>query len=185
MAMSMVDFGLQLGAGLGKDAERMGAALGETLEPKATGCIKCESAHSCWEVTRPALPSVMAYARARGGEDDQERSGATGQRERNGLGRTRARGLSRTMSYAHNTRTVGCEMDARAKIARWRLDLRSNGRKGGPIGPLIRTARSEIDGDTQQPHDPDPRAGAWWALFTRERPNRHGPSDGEPTADEV
>ena len=65
MVMSMVDFGLQLGAGLGKDAERMGAALGETLEPKATGRIKCKPAHSCWEVTRPDLPSAMAYARAR------------------------------------------------------------------------------------------------------------------------
>ena len=39
--MSMVNFGLQLGARLGKDAERMGAAQGRTLEPKATGRIKC------------------------------------------------------------------------------------------------------------------------------------------------
>ena len=180
-----MDFGLQLGAGLGKHAERMGAALGETLEPKATGCIKCESAHSCWEVTRPALPSVMAYARARGGEDDQERSGATGQRERNGLGRTRARGLSRTKSHPRRTRTVRCEMNGRADIQRGLLDVRSNGHKGGPIGTSLGTARSDIDGDTRLPHDLDLRVDAWWALFTRERPNRHGPSDGEPTADEV
>ena len=67
--------------------------------------------------------------------------------------------LSQTLSDEPNTRTVGCEMDGRTEIESGRLDLRSDGCKGGPIGPLLGTARSESDGDTRRPHDLDLTAG--------------------------
>ena len=74
-------------------------------------------------------------------------------------------------------------MNGWAEIQRGLLDARSNGYKGGPIGPSTRTERFEIDGELRRPHDLDLRIAARGALFIRERPNRYGPRDLKSTVE--
>ena len=87
------------------------------------------------------LPHAMALRKDGLGRRRKENSSTPlrahqSAREEKGRLEPNSKRLSQTLSDEPNTRTVGCEMDGRTEIESGRLDLRSDGCKGGPIGPI-------------------------------------------------
>ena len=126
--------------------ETLGAAAQRAFNAKWQGPV-ARTSRGDWALLSPLLRSGTGARTRRWGEDDQEMSEGppVSERKKERLGLNSAR-LSPTLRFESRLLAVGLEMNGCAEMEQGRLDQRSEGWKGGPIGPLIWTARSEFDG---------------------------------------
>ena len=102
-------------------------------------------------MTGPAFPHACSghgvLAQERPGEDDQGRARDHQSAREKGLGldaNERAEPHPKLLTQDSHRLIITERPHRDGKVA---VGSRSNGYKGGPIGPLIRTARFEINGD--------------------------------------